>query len=87
MQLPLMNSSGQSVGTIEVNDGLFDVPMNQALVHQVAMAHRANARQGHVCHQDQRYGVRRRREAVAAEAHRPRPPGQPSCAPVERRRA
>ena len=46
MQLPLMNSSGQSVGTIEVNDGLFDVPMNQALVHQVAMAHRANARQG-----------------------------------------
>ncbi len=46
MQLPLMNSSGQSVGIIEVNDGLFDVPMNQALVHQVAMAHRANARQG-----------------------------------------
>ena len=46
MQLPLMNSSGQSVGTIEVNDGLFDVPMNQALVHQVAVAHRANARQG-----------------------------------------
>ncbi|CAI8054665.1 50S ribosomal protein L3 [Geodia barretti] len=35
-----------SVGTIEVNDGLFDVPMNQALVHQVAVAHRANARQG-----------------------------------------
>ena len=46
MQLPLMNSSGQSVGAIEVNDGLFDVPMNQALVHQVAVAHRANARQG-----------------------------------------
>ncbi len=46
MQLPLMNSSGQSVGTVEVNDGLFDVPMNQALVHQVAVAHRANARQG-----------------------------------------
>ena len=46
MHLPLVNSSGQSVGTIEVNDGLFDAPMNQALVHQVAVAHRANARQG-----------------------------------------
>ena len=46
MQLPLVNSSGASVGTVEVNDGLFDVPMNEALVHQVAVAHRANARQG-----------------------------------------
>lgn len=32
--------------TIEVSDSLFDVPMNQALVHQVAMSHMANARQG-----------------------------------------
>ena len=31
---------------IEVSDSLFDVPMNQALVHQVAMSHMANARQG-----------------------------------------
>ena len=46
MQLPLVNSSGASVGTVEVSDGLFDVPMNEALVHQVAVAHRANARQG-----------------------------------------
>jgi len=34
------------VDTIEVSDSLFDVPMNQALVHQVAMSHMANARQG-----------------------------------------
>ena len=46
MQLPLVNSSGASVGTVEVSDSLFDVPMNEALVHQVAVAHRANARQG-----------------------------------------
>jgi len=46
MQLPIWNSSGETVDTIEVSDSLFDVPMNQALVHQVAMSHMANARQG-----------------------------------------
>ena len=46
MRLPLWNSSGETVDTIELNDSLFDVPMNQALVHQVAVAHMANARLG-----------------------------------------
>ena len=46
MQLPIWNSSGETVDIIEVSDSLFDVPMNQALVHQVAMSHMANARQG-----------------------------------------
>lgn len=46
MLLPLWNSSGESVDTVEVSDGLFNAPMNQALVHQVAVAHMANARQG-----------------------------------------
>jgi large subunit ribosomal protein L4 len=46
MQLPIWNSKGETVDTIEVSDSLFDVPMNQALVHQVAMSHMANARQG-----------------------------------------
>ncbi|MFH1559878.1 MAG: 50S ribosomal protein L4 [Chloroflexota bacterium] len=46
MQLPLWNSSGATMDTIEVSESLFDVPMNQALVHQVAVAHMANARQG-----------------------------------------
>jgi len=46
MQLPIWNSAGETVDTIEVSESLFDVPMNQALVHQVAVAHMANARQG-----------------------------------------
>jgi large subunit ribosomal protein L4 len=46
MQLPVWNSSGETMDAIEVSEGLFDVPMNQALVHQVAVAHMANARQG-----------------------------------------
>ena len=46
MQIVVRNSSGDNVDTITVSDNLFDAPMNQALVHQVAVAHMANARQG-----------------------------------------
>ena len=46
MRLSLWNCAGERVGTIEVSDSLFDVPLNQALIHQVAVAHMANARQG-----------------------------------------
>ena len=46
MRLPTCDSSGRAVEAIEVSDGLFGVPMNHALVHQVAVSHMANARQG-----------------------------------------
>ena len=46
MLLPMCDSAGRAVDAIEVSDGLFGVPMNQALVHQVAVSHMANARQG-----------------------------------------
>ncbi|MCH7706126.1 MAG: 50S ribosomal protein L4, partial [Chloroflexi bacterium] len=46
MQLPVVNIEGGSVGTLEVSDLLFDVPMNAAVVHQAMLYHRANARQG-----------------------------------------
>ena len=46
MRLPMLDTAGRSIDPIEVSDGLFGVPMNQALVHQVAVSHMANARQG-----------------------------------------
>jgi large subunit ribosomal protein L4 len=46
MLIPLRNSEGKTVQEVEVLDSLFDVPMNQALVHQVAVSHMANNRQG-----------------------------------------
>ncbi|MDE2861311.1 MAG: 50S ribosomal protein L4 [Chloroflexota bacterium] len=46
MRLPMLDTTGKSIDPIEVSDGLFGVPMNQALVHQVAVSHMANARQG-----------------------------------------
>ena len=46
MQLPVYSLSGEVVRQIEVNDSVFAVPFNEALVHQVMVGMQANARQG-----------------------------------------
>lgn len=46
MQLPVYNLAGEETRQIEVSDTVFGVPFNEAVVHQVMVAQRANARQG-----------------------------------------
>ena len=46
MQVPVHNLAGEVVDHIEVSEHLFGVPFNQAVVHQVLVGQRANARQG-----------------------------------------
>ncbi len=46
MQVPVYNLAGQEVEKVEISDYVFGVPYNQAVVHQVMVAQRANARQG-----------------------------------------
>ncbi len=46
MEIPVVNQRGQAAGTIEVDDAIFDVPMNHALVHQLVVSYQANKRQG-----------------------------------------
>jgi large subunit ribosomal protein L4 len=46
MQVPVYNLNGEATRNIEINDTVFNVPFNEALVHQVFVAQRANARQG-----------------------------------------
>ena len=46
MKLILRNVQGESVGSVEVREDVFDRPMNHALVHQVVVGQLANARQG-----------------------------------------
>ena len=46
MQVPVYNLNGEAIRNIEINDTVFNVPFNEALVHQVLVAQRANARQG-----------------------------------------
>jgi large subunit ribosomal protein L4 len=46
VQLPVYNLTGEVVRQIEVNDKVFAQPYNEAVVHQVMVGMRANARQG-----------------------------------------
>jgi len=46
VQIPVYDITGQEVEKIEVSDQVFGVPFNEAVVHQVMVAQRANARQG-----------------------------------------
>lgn len=46
MKYKLKNTNGDEIGSIELDDSVFGVPMNKGLVHQVMVAHRANARKG-----------------------------------------
>ena len=46
MEIPVKNQLGETVETIEFNDAVFAVPMNQALVHQAMVAYLLNKRQG-----------------------------------------
>ena len=46
MEIPVINQRGETVGQVELDESVFDVPMNHALVHQVVVAYQANKRQG-----------------------------------------
>ena len=46
MKLPLKNLQGKEVGSVNVRDDVFGVPMHSAVVHQVIVAQLANSRQG-----------------------------------------
>ena len=45
-KIALTNMQGANVGVIELSDGIFAVPMNEPVVHQVIVAQLANKRQG-----------------------------------------
>ena len=46
MQIPVCSLAGEAVEHIEISDEVFDVPFNEAVVHQAIVRQRANARQG-----------------------------------------
>ena len=46
MKVPVYNVAGEEVRQIDISDALFGVPFNEAVVHQVMVGLRANARQG-----------------------------------------
>ncbi len=46
MELPVVNGNGEAIDTISIDDGIFDLPMNQSLVHQAMVIYQLNQRQG-----------------------------------------
>jgi large subunit ribosomal protein L4 len=46
VQVPVYNLAGEEIRRIEISDSVFGVPFNEAVVHQVMVGLRANARQG-----------------------------------------
>ncbi len=46
MQVAVKNQSGETVESIELNDAVFNVPMNRSLVHQAMVIYQSNRRQG-----------------------------------------
>ena len=46
MQVSVKNQNGDSLDSIELNDAVFDVPMNPSLVHQAMVIYQGNKRHG-----------------------------------------
>ena len=46
MQVSVKNQNGDALDSIELNDAVFNVPMNQSLVHQAMVIYQGNKRQG-----------------------------------------
>ena len=46
MQVSVMNQNGVALDRIELNDAVFNVPMNPSLVHQAMVIYQGNKRQG-----------------------------------------
>ncbi len=46
MRVAVKNQAGETLEPLELNDAVFNVPMNQSLVHQAMVIYQANKRQG-----------------------------------------
>ena len=77
----VLNMAGETVGTVELCDGIFGIEPNQAVVHEVVKNHLANCRQG-----TQSALTRAEVSGGGKKPYRPRPSGQHPCSPVDPRR-
>ena len=82
----VLNMAGETVGTVELCDGIFGIEPNQAVVHEVVKNHLANCRQGTQSALTRAEVSGGGQETLASEGYRPRPSGQHPCSPVDPRR-
>ena len=74
--IKVLNMAGAEVGTVELNDSIFGVEPNTAVVHEVVKNHLANCRQG-----TQSALTRGEVTPVRAAPARPSGPTAASCSP------
>ena len=46
MEITIRDQNGDTVDTVDLDDAVFNVPMNHSLVHQALVAYQLNKRQG-----------------------------------------
>ena len=80
------DANGQEAGSVDLDDAIFGIEPNVPVMHQVVTAQLAARRAGTQSTKTRAEVARRRRQAVEAEGHRPRPPGLDPLAAVARRR-
>ena len=72
------NLRGEVVGSFDLDDRVFGIEPNRAVVHQAVVAQLANQRKGTARHQDARRSPWRHAQDVAPEGHWPCAPGRPA---------
>ena len=77
----VLNMAGETVGTVELCDGIFGIEPNQAVVHEVVKNHLANCRQG-----TQSALTRAEVSGGGKKPWRQKGTGQHPCSPVDPRR-
>ena len=73
----VFNMEGKEVGTLELNDAVFGVEVNEHLVHMAVVAQLANKRQGTQKAKTRSGGIRRRQKTVETEGNRSCETGDP----------
>ena len=83
---PLLDSAGAASKEVTLEEGIFAAEVKPHLVHEAVRSEQNAHRAGHVRDEEPRARLRRPREAVAPEGHRPRPAGHDPRAAVRGRR-
>ena len=83
---PLLDKTGKKSKDVTLEEAVFGAELKPHLVHEAVRAELNAAARGHARREEPRAGLRRPREAVAPEGHRPRPRRHDPRAAVDGRR-
>ena len=85
-KVSVYNMEGKEVGTMELNDAVFGVEVNEHLVHMAVVQQLANNRQGTQKAKTRSEVIRRRKKTLETEGNRSCKTGIHKSSPVDRRR-